>query len=117
MVLRVEIAAVVQLGLIARVEQHRMHAVLVGQREVKDFQLDGHEPAPRIGTYLDRAAIQARATRAVDVDLDPNRLAFARTDRDGEAAQSPPRILRHELHRFPSSRIPWRSSRSRVVYP
>jgi hypothetical protein len=39
---RIEITAVIELRLIARVEQHRLHAVLVGQREVEHFELDWH---------------------------------------------------------------------------
>ena len=38
----IEVAALVALGLIARIEQHRVHAVLVGKGEVEDLELDRH---------------------------------------------------------------------------
>ena len=57
MVRGVEIAAVVARRLIARVVQHRVHAVLVRQREVEDLELDRDAPARAVRAELDRAAV------------------------------------------------------------
>ena len=84
----VEVAAVIELRLIARVEQHRVHAVLVGQREVEDLELDRHVTRLAVRAEVDRAAVDAGGAIAADVDLDPDRLIEVGRHRDRQPAAS-----------------------------
>ena len=86
MVGRIEIAPVVPLGLIAGVEQHRVHAVVVGEREVQHLELDGHMAGRTVGLNRDGAAVESRGSLSSNVDLDPNRLILVGADGDGQAA-------------------------------
>jgi hypothetical protein len=117
MIRGIEVAPLIQLGLIARVIQHRMHAVFVRQREAEHLEFDRDRPPGRIGTHVNRASVQAGRTVAADVHLDPDCLVPERIDLHREAAAPAARILGHELHRFPSCRIrrgPWGSA---IVHP
>ena len=65
---RVEIPPVIKLWLIARVEQHRFHAVLVGQREVEHLELDWDLIGSSVGVDGDRAAVGRGLSIATDVE-------------------------------------------------
>ena len=85
---RVEIAPVVPLGLIAGVEQHRVHAVVVGQGEVEHLELDGHLARRAVGLDRDGPAIETGRALSSNVDLDPDRLILVGADGNGQAASA-----------------------------
>src|SRR5206468_11738041 len=101
----VEIPSVIELRLIARVEQHRMHAVFVRQHEIKDFELEWNAPAGAVRLNLDRAFIAAGETGTIDVDIDPDGLVLAWPNLDRHPAASGARILGHQLNGLPAGRV------------
>src|SRR4051794_8668692 len=113
----IEIPALIQLRLIAGVVQHRVHAVVVGEDEVVDLELDRERPSRSVGAHLDGAAVAARLPDTIDVDLDPDGLVLVGPDTNREAAAPGAGVLRHELHGLPSGRIGGGSSRSPPIYP
>src|SRR4051812_47505119 len=113
----IQVASVIELWLVARVEQHRMHAVLVWEREVENLEVDRDDSSRSVRLNFDAAAIAPRLPDAIDVALDPDRLILRRQNRHGQAPASRPRVFRHELHRLPTRRIR-RSGRTVArVYP
>ena len=75
---RVEVPALVELGLGGLVVDHRGQAVRVGEREAEDAQLDRERAARPVGGEADRAVVGAGRKLARDVDLDPDRLEESR---------------------------------------
>ena len=117
MIDRVEIASVIELDLAALVIDHRVHAVLVRQREIEQLELDRHVGGSPVGRDVDGAAVDAGGTIASRVDLDPDRLVLVRSHPDRQAAAVWPRTLGHELHRLPPCRIARRRRRAGRVDP
>ena len=113
----IEVAALVALGLIARVEQHRVHAVLVGKGEIEDLELDWHGTPQLVRADLDLTAVETGKARAVDVDLDPYRLVLVGLDRDRQSSAAGSRVFGHELHRLPARRVSGCSRRALFVHP
>ena len=89
MVLGVHGTAVIELGLIARVEHHRVDAVLVGQGEVEELQDQGHLLPAAVGGHRDAPAVGTGGTVPPRVDLDPDRLVLPRREPRAEIRHGP----------------------------
>ena len=101
----IEVAALVELWLRGLVVDHRVEAVLVGQREVEQLELDGQRRGPAVGGDLDRPLVDTRGPVAPRVDLDPDRLVARGGHANRQPAAPGPGVLGHELHRLPPDRV------------
>src|SRR5207249_10601798 len=87
------------------VVHHRVDAVVVGQREIEQLELDRKTTHPAASNDLDRAAIDAGRTIASRVNLDPDRLVLVRPDLDRESSPIGPHMFRHELYGLPAGGV------------
>ena len=116
-VLRIHVAAVVQLRLIAGVVHHCVEAVLVRQCEVEELEREGQLFPVAIRGHGQTALVRAGWAIASGVDLDPDRLVLTGADRHGKAAAPRTRVLWNELHRLPADRIGRRSGGPGLPHP
>ena len=112
---RIHVAAVVQLGLVARVVHHRVQAVLVGQREIEELEREGQLLAAAIRCHRQTALIRAGRAIASRVDLDPERLILAGADRTRESRRG--RHARSPARAAPASSRPHSPARRRTRAP
>src|SRR5215510_10747029 len=104
-VLRIEIAALIEFRLRTLVIDHRVHAVFIRQGEIKQLQLDGYSLLPTIRVYCDGPGIDACGKISIGVDLDPSGLILIRFDAQWKSAKTSTCIFRNELHWLPSDGI------------
>ena len=86
----VEVSPLIEHRLIGLVVDHRAQAVLVGQGEVEDLQLDGQGALLAVGGHRHRSAVDPGGKVAPGVDLDPEGLVAVPATRRG----NPPRPAR-----------------------
>src|SRR6476661_9181764 len=94
MVLSVEIAALIQLRLQAFVVDHRLHAVLIGESEIKQLQLQRYLALLTVGCYGHRAGVDPGRQMLIGIDLDPDWLVRVSRNVERKSATTPTRILR-----------------------
>src|SRR6266536_5850922 len=95
MILCVEIAPLIHDRLRALVIDHRIHAVLIGQRKIEKFQLDGNCLSLTVSSDRNLPPIQHSRQIAVYVDLDPYRLVLCRLYPKRKAASASLSVLWH----------------------
>src|SRR6185369_330330 len=116
-VLRIQIASLVESRLQTLVVDHRLHAVLIRQGEIKQLQLDGDRLFPAICVYRDCSGIETGGQISIGVDFEPNRLVLISSHTKWKPTQTGACILGNQLYRFPSSRVLWRCGRTNFVDP
>src|SRR3954453_12020128 len=116
-ILLIEIAALVQFGLQTLVVDHRSHAVLIRQGEIKQLELDRYRLLPAVSVYRDGSGVNAGRKISIGVDLDPYGLILIAGDTEWKAATAGTRVLRNELLGLHSGRVGGRRRRTNLVNP
>src|SRR5690349_13435680 len=107
-ILLIEIASLIQFGLQALVVDHRSHAVLIREGEIKQLELDRYRLLPTISVYRDGSRINTGRKISIRVDLDPHGLILIAGNTKREATETSTRVFRNQLDRLPSRRVLWR---------
>src|SRR6266550_5125288 len=104
-VLRIQVPALIHDGLQTFVIDHRVHAVLIGQREVKKLQFNWDRLLPTISVEGDLPSINISRKISIGVDFDPNSLVLRRCDAKGKATTASLCVLGNQLDRLPPQRV------------
>src|ERR1043165_332524 len=104
LILLIEIASLIKFGLQTLVVDHRVHAVLIRQREVKQLELDRYGLLPAVGVYSYGSGIKTSGKVSIRVDFDPYGLILIAVDANRKAAETSTGVLGNQLYRLPSPR-------------